>query len=436
MEIHPGLNVLVGPNGVGKTNIVEALELLTLLAKKPLGEAIGKLGGIGSVVAKNSQQSGQFSLEVHGERLVAKDKFLSSSHRQLEGRPSLRGVLWATYAYSLIVEADAEKLRIKDENFRLWLRRVRRVRGKVSAVYEDVGYDFGIFRAVDDKGDLRAKIRYGTRIPGIFDYHYLRRLESSLNGNTFEEGDTAGEKTALFHTLQQPKYYFPTKVVSDFDLGEPFNILPGKVREPLDASADQVIEHDGRGFVAALRGLEKGTKTNVQPWNGPSISRFIKHVRLANPTIESITSVLDTWESRLKATVSLMSADNPVSVPLSALSDGTLKWAALMMAIETDAKMLAIEEPENYVHPASQKLLVEILRTHMEEPKQAQDFMMLTTHSETLLNALVPSEIVVVAMENGKTVAKRLNDTKLLMEEIRNTGFGLGHYYLMGALDA
>jgi predicted ATPase len=436
MDIHPGLNVLVGPNGVGKTNIVDALQLLTLLAKRPLNEAIGELGGIGSVVTKGAQQSGQFSLEVFGERLASKEKFLSPTHRQIETRESLRGIVWTYYDYSVVIEADAEKLRVKEEKFRVWLRRVRRSRGVLRAVEENVGPDFAVSRAADEEGLLRAKGSYQSRIPGLFDYQYTRRLESSLHGDVFDDGDSEGEKTLLFHAFQHSKYVFLRNVLSDFDLGEPFNILPGKVREPLDVSAGQMIEHDGRGFAAALRGLEEKKKTNVLGRQGPSIERFIEHVRLANPAIKSISVVLDTWESRLKATVDLQSAKGDVKVPLSALSDGTLKWIALMMAIETDAKMLGIEEPENYVHPASQKVLIEILRNHLEAPSRAQEFMLLTTHSETLINALVPSEIVVVAMDNGTTVAKRLSDTKLLMEEIRKTGFGLGHYYLTGALDA
>lgn len=436
MNLQPGLNVLVGPNGVGKTNIVEALQLLTLLAKRPLNEAIGQLNGIGSVVTKSSHQIGQFSLGAQGERLVLKEKYLSPSHKQLEARSSLRNVLWAYYDYSVVVEADSQKLRIKEEKFRLWLRRVRRAQGTVRAVRVEAGPDFTIYRAANEEGELRARVSYQNRIASVFDYQYMRRLDSILNGDHFLDGDTAGEKTFLFHALTHSKYEFLNKVLSDFDLGEPFNILPGRVREPLDVFSDQVIERDGRGFAAALRGLENNERANVGTGEGPSIGRFLEHVRLANPAITSISVVLDAWESRLKATVRLESADNPVSVPLSALSDGTLKWVALMMAIETNARMLAIEEPENYVHPASQKLLVEILRTHLEQPKQAQEFMLLTTHSETLINAITPSEIVVVAMENGRTIAKRLSDIKLLMEEIRKTGFGLGHYYLMGALNA
>ena len=436
MDLHPGLNVLVGPNGVGKTNIVEALQLLTLIAKRPLNEAVGRLGGIGSIVTKGSRHSGQFTLGASGERLVLKEKFLSPTHRQLEERESLRGVLWAYYDYSVVIEADTDKLGVKEEKFRVWLRRVRRTKKVLHAVQEAASPDFVIDRALDDKGALRAKVGIHSRIPGTFDFQFQHRIESSLNGGFFGEGDTAGEKTLLFHAFQHSRWAFFEKILTDFELGEPFNILPGKVKEPLDVSSDQIIGPDGRGFAAALRGLEKNIKAKARSKQDPSIDRFIRHVRLANPAIESISATVDAWESRLKATVGIQSAEGQVSVPLSALSDGTLKWIALMMAIETDARMLAIEEPENYVHPASQKILVEILRTHLEVPSRAQEFILLTTHSETLINALTPSEIVVVMMENGTTFTKRLNDTKLLMEEIRKTGFGLGHYYLMGALDA
>jgi predicted ATPase len=45
----PGLNILVGPNGSGKTNIILLLEFLGILVRSPLIEAIGRVGGAGKI---------------------------------------------------------------------------------------------------------------------------------------------------------------------------------------------------------------------------------------------------------------------------------------------------------------------------------------------------------------------------------------------------
>lgn len=78
--------------------------------------------------------------------------------------------------------------------------------------------------------------------------------------------------------------------------------------------------------------------------------------------------------------------------------------------------------------------LIEILKLMRETTSDKFSFAIMTTHSETLLNAASPDEVVVVSMENGVTRGRRPLDPEGLVNEIRETGFGLGHYYLVGAL--
>jgi hypothetical protein len=58
----------------------------------------------------------------------------------------------------------------------------------------------------------------------------------------------------------------------------------------------------------------------------------------------------------------------------------------------------------------------------------------LTTHSETILNFLDPNEVVITTMEFSKTAAKRVENAEGLRENIRETGFGLGFFYVTGTI--
>jgi predicted ATPase len=49
LDFKPGLNILVGPNGSGKTNIILFLEFLGILTRSSVIEAIGRVGGAGSI---------------------------------------------------------------------------------------------------------------------------------------------------------------------------------------------------------------------------------------------------------------------------------------------------------------------------------------------------------------------------------------------------
>jgi hypothetical protein len=52
-----------------------------------------------------------------------------------------------------------------------------------------------------------------------------------------------------------------------------------------------------------------------------------------------------------------------------------------------------------------------------------------------MINALEPSELAIVSMIDGNTIVSRPSNVALLRSEIERTGFGLGHFYLMGVLD-
>lgn len=437
IDLRPGLNVLVGPNGAGKTNIVDALELLSLLGEKPVSEAIGQLGGTGAIISKISSDTyaKEIRFEVTGDRLITREKYLEYSHAQLAARESLRGIRWARYRYVVVISVDKERVRIGQETFALWLNKVRRTRGEVEPVTV-VGQkpDYGISRVVD-VGQSRLTTFYSSALAEKFsDFHYERRLQNQLNDKIFGEADFGGEKSLIWHIRQMGRSFILRKVLDDFVLGAPLNIVPSRVREAMDISAEPELQRDGYGFGAVLWALQKRSMDGWRSKNKPTVAKLVEYARRANPNIDSITAELDPWDSKIRVAVGMSGDRGTVKVPISALSDGTLKWLALMIAVITGVRMLAIEEPENYVHPAIQKALVEILRERFGDGAGGHEFVLLTTHSETLINGLVPDEMVVVSMSEGRTSVSRPRDAALLLSEIRKTGFGLGHYYLMGAL--
>ncbi len=118
---------------------------------------------------------------------------------------------------------------------------------------------------------------------------------------------------------------------------------------------------------------------------------------------------------------------NPDSV-----SDGTIRLIALMVIAHwtsTQATLIAIEEPENGVHPHLAGHLVGILRKASETCQ-----ILATTHDPSFLNHLDATELILSDKVNGATRMSCANSVKNI-EEFRQH-FELGDLWMQGVLGA
>ena len=61
-------------------------------------------------------------------------------------------------------------------------------------------------------------------------------------------------------------------------------------------------------------------------------------------------------------------------------------------------------------------------------------FALISTHSETLINSLMPEELVIMSSEDGISHASRSSSADKVKAEINRSGFGLSYYLSAGAL--
>jgi predicted ATPase len=97
LAFQPGLNILVGPNGSGKTNIVLFLEFLGLLTHSPLIEAIGRVGGAGSIFRRTSD--GKLTHEI---------KFTITGNGNFQD-PRTENVDFVSYEYDAVIRLSIEE---------------------------------------------------------------------------------------------------------------------------------------------------------------------------------------------------------------------------------------------------------------------------------------------------------------------------------------
>lgn len=130
----------------------------------------------------------------------------------------------------------------------------------------------------------------------------------------------------------------------------------------------------------------------------------------------------------------LMIKDVPFDRPVPArfASDGTLKLLAYLTVLHDPQppQLIAIEEPENHLHP---RLLAELVEECRNAAARAQ--LMVTTHSPFFVNGLRPNELWLVQRDaRGHTHCRRASDIRGVLE-MMHAGAKLGHLWMEGYLD-
>jgi energy-coupling factor transporter ATP-binding protein EcfA2 len=445
MTVNPGLNILVGPNGSGKTNIVSFLQFISYTASYPLADAVTKAGGAGSVFQKVGDREYRTSLtaSIEGFYTYDPDRYYFRQPPASRRPRSSQATMRYRYSFEISTSPDLDVVIYQSQTLTAWKTFPNR-KSAAASLEPDFRINLGVSadgvptvtldRFELDKFDLRLHFDLGkTRTP-------RRKQVDALFKNYF---GTAG-------VLDEPIFQRLTSIIQDFRYlrpdftgGEIFNIIPSRVRFPEDSASPPFIQSDGSGLAATLYALQKNTgrfvsrspfgvmHRNLPPATFPQI---IKYMQTVNESISSLSVTNDPFDNRLKVAVRILGEKGEMDLPFSSMSDGTVKWASLITCILTYETIFAIEEPENFLHPLMQREILTIMRENVQR-RGGQSFVIMTTHSETLLNAAEPTEVVVVSNSNGITHSERPGEPERIRAEIQRTGFGLGYYYVSGALD-
>jgi len=425
LDIHPGLNIIVGPNGSGKTNIILFFEFLSYLATEDLYNAVTKAGGAGSIFKKKGERDyRQFiKCSVYGCKKIEKE------------------YIKYQYDFTIGISFDKDFLYFKEQVYR-------------AKIVQEFSSDNDI-----DNWDLVVKQESASdssKSKVILEELNLRKFKPRFSGekrNNVDEVKRISQEyfkdfNASTICIFQAAFSFGDKnypIISDFRSGETFNIVPSKVKQPEDSANPAGIKKDGSGLANTLYAMKKSRDRNFFAYpfyifghsqisyTKETLAKIIENVKLANPSISNIDVNNDPFNNQLIVKVYIKSEGDAMVLPLSAMSDGTIKWITLITAILTSREIFSIEEPENFLHPWMQSEIVNIMRNTFNA-KSEESFILMTTHSETLLNYSKPEEIIVTSLSSGNTIAKRLDNIELINEEIQSTGFGLGYYYVSNAL--
>ncbi|MBJ6987503.1 AAA family ATPase [Devosia sp. MC521] len=320
------LTVLTGGNGVGKTNLYRALELLQAAANGTITHAIAREGGLGSVLwagERGVKDLPRLSLEVGLEADNGSDVILP------------RYAVEVGFGDSKYEAVFSEEPQIKSESLILPGRRPVTLleRNRAAVWYRD---DNGARRQLDD-----------TLLPS-------ETALSSLRG-------TLPEVDAVRHMLASWRFYHGFRTDPDSPL-----------RQPSLAITSPMLDSDGSNLGAVFATLKhiRGDTVDLDV----AIDRAFPGARLDIPPPDKYASFTMTFPEV---------PHRPFGA--AELSDGTLQFLALLGALLSyrPAPFIALNEPEASLHPDLLPALAQAIARASERTQ-----VWVVTHSQALARAL------------------------------------------------
>lgn len=352
----PGdLNVIIGPNGTGKSNLLRFLELIAISAQGRLGKHIQSLGGMDPIVWDGKAETISFCLET-----TPVGDELAPEHYELK-----LGRLGHGSAYRVECEllSNAHKVRTmgKKKPFK-FLERF-----PSTAVFFDE--------------DERT---FATPPEFVSDEESLLSLAAGpfINNHYIPPFQRALASIAVYHDLHTNK--------------------DAAIRQPAIARLEKRVDPDGQNLISVLHTLYTGDRDFKRDINAAMQAAFGDDFDelVFPPAADQKIQLRIRWKSLRREQ---SAAD---------LSDGTLRFLFLLtvLASPSPAPIIAIDEPETGLHPSMLPIVAEYAA---DAATRSQVIM--TTHSPQFLDAFreVSPTTTVARWENGETTLQTLSDDKL-----------------------
>ncbi len=358
IEFNPGVNLLLGINGSGKTSLINALRLLY---EGVCGDGVEKLvqeqwGGFDQIV------------NVNGDRTAPYCQITYEFDPMKVNRINPAADFKSTIRYSITIRPSGTGYTLSE---RIWTEHKK----KKDARFTYLDFSNG-------KGEISIK------------------TEEGINLQKYESDEISGRELVL-RQINDPNRYLPTftlrraienmAVYNNFEVGE-----NSRLRRPADFSTSIRLKKNGENLTQMLNELKLNHSFDFEKLEESfrNVSPSYREIVISNLYGQSYLSLR---EKNLKKTIGALH-----------ISDGSLRYLLLECIFFNSARgwLVAIDEPERGLHPDMIKSVGDMMKNAAKECQ-----IILATHSPHLLNQFELEDIIVFEKDNeNKTIVKKVHE--------------------------
>jgi predicted ATPase len=381
IELRP-LNILIGPNGSGKSNLIEVIRLLWLLPEKEPWAVVLETGGVDEWIWKG----------INGKNL----------HTTIDAKLSLGSIPQSNsifdFDYSIRLDRFQASFRVGKEI----IRTAKQADGRES--------NYSWFESNGMQGEILPRNSSPGAAPRYLGLSADRSVLSQLAQLQIQ---LAGSGLLLPELYEIEKFFDSLDFHQDWEFGA--DLTP---RDPIPVGQPvERLEEDARNLAQML--------AYYKDYHRPIFDQINEQMKLFYAPLKSIDLRLIGTHLQV-----VINEEGGFSIPAYRLSDGTLRWLAMLTILlnPTPAPVTCIDEPELGLHPDIIPTLADLLRDASTRTQ-----LILTTHSRTLVECFSddPESVCICEKFNGATEIRRLEADRL---KVWLEKYSLGQIWLSGEI--
>jgi predicted ATPase len=341
------LTCVIGHNGVGKSNLFDAIHFLSLLAEKDISQA--------AVEVRRSTEGSYSPLDLVYGRDPANEIELSAdmitAHEVVDdfGQVTVASTTLLTYTVRLAYHPESDRLLVASE----------------ALTHAKLG-DFARFVAFPSSQGFRNSVAIGSRRGGPLISTDEGRI--MLHGDGGSRGRPAPVGTSPLTVVGGTNTFdYPTVLAAKREMSSwrMLQLEPSTMRSPDRRSAAPHVSATGGHLPATLGALVKADPN--------AATQVVNRLRELNSDISDLDVYVDEARDQLALRARVPGIQNWLYG--RSLSDGTLRYIALaLMLVDThDRGVLCLEEPENGIHPSRVPNLVNLLEDYAVDVHEPVD---------------------------------------------------------------